>query len=141
MADTVRYLMEESIAELQDLEARGYFSKAELREVARRRMDFEYRLKRRAALKDDFLRFHPPPPPPPPSSHPSQLCIFHHHSSLQFMHACAEERLRNVPPIMMNVHQRRLQPSIYIVARVADIGDVTLRQPCGDARYPQVRCI
>ena len=61
MADTVRYLMEDMIPELQDLEARGYFSKAELKEVARRRMDFEYRLKRRAALKEDYLRSCPPP--------------------------------------------------------------------------------
>jgi len=61
MADTVRYLMEDMIPELQDLEARGYFSKAELKEVARRRMDFEYRLKRRATLKEDYLRFPPPP--------------------------------------------------------------------------------
>ena len=63
MADTVRYLMEDMIPELQDLEARGYFSKAELKEVARRRMDFEYRLKRRAALKEDYLRSSTTPPP------------------------------------------------------------------------------
>ena len=67
MADTVRYLMEDMIPELQDLEARGYFSKAELKEVARRRMDFEYRLKRRAALKEDFLRSPPPLPELSPS--------------------------------------------------------------------------
>ena len=64
MADTVRYLMEDMIPELQDLEVRGYYSKAELKEVARRRMDFEYRLKRRAALKEDYLRSPPPPRAP-----------------------------------------------------------------------------
>ena len=56
MADTVRYLMEEMIPELDDLERRGYFTRAELKQVVKRRQDFEYALKRRAAHKEDFLR-------------------------------------------------------------------------------------
>ena len=42
--------------ELEDLEKRGFFSRDELRQIARKRTDFEYLLKRRAALREDFLR-------------------------------------------------------------------------------------
>jgi U3 small nucleolar RNA-associated protein 6 len=56
MADTVRNLMEVMIPELQDLEARGYFSKEEIRQIVKRRSDFEYLLKRKAAQKGDYLR-------------------------------------------------------------------------------------
>lgn len=34
----------------------GYFTKAELKQIIARRRDFEYKLKRRAALKIDFYR-------------------------------------------------------------------------------------
>ena len=34
----------------------GYFNKAELKQIIARRRDFEYKLKRRAALKIDFYR-------------------------------------------------------------------------------------
>lgn len=57
MADTVRYLMEEMIPELEDLERRGYFSREETKQIVKRRQDFEYALKRRAALKQDFVRY------------------------------------------------------------------------------------
>lgn len=57
MADTVRYLMEEMIPELEELERKGYFSRAELKQIVRKRENFEYALKRRAALKRDFLRW------------------------------------------------------------------------------------
>ena len=56
MADTVRYLMEEMIPELEDLEERGYFSRAEIKQIVKRRTDFEYLLKRRAAVKADYLK-------------------------------------------------------------------------------------
>lgn len=56
MADTVRYLMEEMIPELEDLEERGYFTRAEIRQIVKRRTDFEYLLKRRAAVKADYLK-------------------------------------------------------------------------------------
>ena len=56
MADTVRYLMEEMIPELEDLEERGYFSRAEVKAIVKKRAGFEYLLKRRAALKQDYLR-------------------------------------------------------------------------------------
>eukprot|EP00232_Nephroselmis_pyriformis_P022377 CAMPEP_0182871328 /NCGR_PEP_ID=MMETSP0034_2-20130328/11054_1 /TAXON_ID=156128 /ORGANISM="Nephroselmis pyriformis, Strain CCMP717" /LENGTH=338 /DNA_ID=CAMNT_0025003873 /DNA_START=81 /DNA_END=1094 /DNA_ORIENTATION=- len=57
MADTVRYLLEEMIPELEDLEKRGLFSKGEIREVVKKRTNFEYLLKRRATLKADYLRY------------------------------------------------------------------------------------
>lgn len=56
MADTVRYLLEEMIPELEELEKKGYFNRAEIKQIVQKRQDFEYHLKRRAALKKDFLR-------------------------------------------------------------------------------------
>lgn len=56
MGDTVRYLMEEMIPELEELEKKEYFSRSEIRQIVLKRQDFEYHLKRRAALKKDFLR-------------------------------------------------------------------------------------
>lgn len=56
MADTVRYLLEEMIPELEDLEKKGYFSRAEIKQIVQKRQDFEYLLKRRAAMKQDYLR-------------------------------------------------------------------------------------
>eukprot|EP00882_Tetradesmus_deserticola_P012186 GHRQ01012913.1.p2 GENE.GHRQ01012913.1~~GHRQ01012913.1.p2 ORF type:complete len:146 (+),score=57.52 GHRQ01012913.1:301-738(+) len=57
MADTVRYMMEEMIPELEDMVKQQYFSKQEVKQIVKRRQDFEYLLKRRAALKEDFLRY------------------------------------------------------------------------------------
>lgn len=48
--------MEEMVPELEALEERGYFSRAEIRAIVQRRQDFEYALKRMAALKQDYLR-------------------------------------------------------------------------------------
>lgn len=56
MADTVTFLLEESIAELEAYQEAGVFSKSELKSIIKKREDFEYRLKRRAALKVDFYR-------------------------------------------------------------------------------------
>ena len=52
----MQYLMEEMLPELEDLEKKGYFSRAEIKQIVKKRQDFEYHLKRRAALKKDFLR-------------------------------------------------------------------------------------
>jgi U3 small nucleolar RNA-associated protein 6 len=57
MADTVRRVLEEMVPELEDLEQRGYFSKNEIKQIVQKRQDFEYNLRRRAALKADFLRY------------------------------------------------------------------------------------
>lgn len=50
--------MEDMIPELEDLEERGYFSKAEIKQIVKKRTQFEYLLKRPAPVKADFLRFH-----------------------------------------------------------------------------------
>lgn len=57
MADTVRYLMERMVPELEALEDRGYFSRVEIRAIVQKRQDFEYALKRKAAIKRDYLRY------------------------------------------------------------------------------------
>ena len=56
MADTVRAILEEMIPELEDFKRRGYFSRPEIQHIVKKRTDFEYRLKRRAAVKADYLR-------------------------------------------------------------------------------------
>jgi U3 small nucleolar RNA-associated protein 6 len=58
MADNVRAILEDMIPELEDMEKRGYFSKAEIKRIVQKRSDFEYRLKRKAAVKTDYLRYH-----------------------------------------------------------------------------------
>jgi U3 small nucleolar RNA-associated protein 6 len=57
MADTVRYLLEEMVPELEDLERRGYFSRPEIRQIVAKRQEFEYALKRRASVQADYLRY------------------------------------------------------------------------------------
>jgi U3 small nucleolar RNA-associated protein 6 len=57
MADTVRRLLEEMVPELVDLEERGYFSKSEIKGIVKKRQNFEYALRRRAALKVDYTRY------------------------------------------------------------------------------------
>eukprot|EP00242_Pyramimonas_sp_CCMP2087_P013469 CAMPEP_0198223530 /NCGR_PEP_ID=MMETSP1445-20131203/92916_1 /TAXON_ID=36898 /ORGANISM="Pyramimonas sp., Strain CCMP2087" /LENGTH=88 /DNA_ID=CAMNT_0043902387 /DNA_START=46 /DNA_END=308 /DNA_ORIENTATION=+ len=57
MADTVQYIMEEMVPELEDLEKREIFSKKEIKQIVKKRTHFEYLLKRRAALKTDYLRY------------------------------------------------------------------------------------
>lgn len=52
-----RYLLEEMVPELEDLEQRGYFSRAEIKQIVQKRQDFEYGLKRKATLKEDYLRW------------------------------------------------------------------------------------
>lgn len=57
MADTVRYLMEQMVPELEDMVKQKYFSREEVKQIVKRRQDFEYLLKRKATLKEDFLRW------------------------------------------------------------------------------------
>jgi hypothetical protein len=56
MADTVRFVMEAMLPELEDLARKAYFTRDEVRAIARRREAFEYALKRRSPVKADFLR-------------------------------------------------------------------------------------
>lgn len=53
----MRYLMEEMVPELEELEKKGYFTRKEVKQIVQRRQEFEYQLKRRAALKQDFYRY------------------------------------------------------------------------------------
>jgi U3 small nucleolar RNA-associated protein 6 len=48
--------MEAMLPELEDLEQRGYFDRSELKQIVQRRQNFEYNLKRKAAIKTDYLR-------------------------------------------------------------------------------------
>ncbi|KAE8819092.1 U3 small nucleolar RNA-associated protein 6-like protein [Hordeum vulgare] len=57
MADAVQYRLERMSDELDDLERRGLFTRAELAEVVRRRRDFEFRLRRHSPRKADFLDY------------------------------------------------------------------------------------
>eukprot|EP00250_Pteridium_aquilinum_P015246 c22471_g1_i2 orf=145-2082(+) len=57
MADSVFYHLERMLPELDDLKERGLFSAAEVKEIARRRREFEFRLERRSKLKEDYLNY------------------------------------------------------------------------------------
>lgn len=57
MADVVQYRLERMVDELDDLERRGIFSRAEISEIVKQRRKFEYRLKRPSPLKQDFLAY------------------------------------------------------------------------------------
>ena len=48
--------MEDMIPELEDLEERGYFDQSEIKQIIKKRTQFEYLLKRPAPVKADFLR-------------------------------------------------------------------------------------
>jgi U3 small nucleolar RNA-associated protein 6 len=56
MADAVRHALEGMVPELEAYEKRGYFSRAEVRAIVRRRQDHEYALRRKAALRADYVR-------------------------------------------------------------------------------------
>ncbi|KAL2613971.1 hypothetical protein R1flu_025663 [Riccia fluitans] len=57
MADTVHYHLERMLPELDDLEKRGLFERHEIKEIVRKRRDFEYLLKRPSPLKEDFIKY------------------------------------------------------------------------------------
>jgi U3 small nucleolar RNA-associated protein 6 len=57
MADRVRYFLEQSVAELDDLRKKELFTKQELAMIMRRRTDFEHRINGRSARSKDFLRY------------------------------------------------------------------------------------
>ncbi|CAL5077459.1 unnamed protein product [Urochloa decumbens] len=57
MADSVQYRLERMTDELDDLECRGLFTRAELADVVRHRRDFEFRIRRHSPLRQDFLDY------------------------------------------------------------------------------------
>lgn len=57
MADVVQYRLERMVDELDDLERREMFTRAEIAEIVKQRRKFEYRLKRPSPLKQDFIAY------------------------------------------------------------------------------------
>ncbi|KAK2644522.1 hypothetical protein Ddye_019717 [Dipteronia dyeriana] len=57
MADVVQFRFERMVDELDDLERRGIFPRREISEIVKQRRKFEYRLKRRSPLKEEFLAY------------------------------------------------------------------------------------
>ncbi|CAG8509378.1 159_t:CDS:10 [Ambispora leptoticha] len=57
MAETVQYYLEQMVPELEDLEQKKLFTKAEIKLIIKRRTNFEYSLERIQPQKMDFLRY------------------------------------------------------------------------------------
>lgn len=57
MASTVRYYMEQTVPELEDLQKKGLFDAREITMIMRRRTDFEHRIQGRGAKPRDFLKY------------------------------------------------------------------------------------
>lgn len=57
MSDKVRYYLEQSVPELEDLQKKGLFDKKEITMIMRRRTDFEHRIQGRGSKPKDFLRY------------------------------------------------------------------------------------
>lgn len=57
MSSKVRYYMELSVPELDDLNKKGLFDRKEITMIMRRRTDFEYRIQGRGSKPRDFLKY------------------------------------------------------------------------------------
>lgn len=57
MADKVRYYLEQSVPELEDLKVKGLFDKNEITMIMRRRTDFEHRITGRGSRPRDYLKY------------------------------------------------------------------------------------
>ncbi|KAJ3064550.1 U3 snoRNP protein, partial [Rhizoclosmatium hyalinum] len=57
MAEQVQFHLEKMIPELEDLEQRGIFTKAEIKEIVKRRTAHEYAIHRRIGRRADFLKY------------------------------------------------------------------------------------
>lgn len=57
MAEKVRYYLERSVPELEDLTSKGLFDKNEITMIMRRRTDFEHRIQGRGSKPRDFLKY------------------------------------------------------------------------------------
>lgn len=57
MAEKIRYYLEQSVPELEDLQNKGLFEKHEITMIMRRRTDFEHRIQGRGSTARDFLRY------------------------------------------------------------------------------------
>ncbi|ANZ75038.1 BA75_02365T0 [Komagataella pastoris] len=57
MAENVRYFLEQTVPELEDLERKNVFSKTEINKIMRRRTEFEHRIAGRASKSADFIKY------------------------------------------------------------------------------------
>lgn len=57
MSDRVRFYLEGSVKEIQDLKKRGIFEQDELAKIMKRRTDYEHRLLSRTVKPEDFLSY------------------------------------------------------------------------------------
>lgn len=57
MSEKVRYYLEQSITELQDLKKRGIFDDGELKIIMKRRTDYEHRITSRTVRSSEFLSY------------------------------------------------------------------------------------
>lgn len=57
MASKIRYYLEQSVPELDDLKKKGLFDQKEITMIMRRRTDFEHRIQGRGSHSRDFLKY------------------------------------------------------------------------------------
>lgn len=57
MSSCTRHLLEQSVAELEDLQNKGIFDRKEITMIMRRRTDFEQRIQGRGGTARDFLKY------------------------------------------------------------------------------------
>eukprot|EP00158_Paraphelidium_tribonemae_P004762 Partr_v1_DN26955_c1_g1_i2_m7239 putative UTP6, small subunit (SSU) processome component, homolog (yeast) len=57
MAESVQRYLESTLPELKDLQARSILSELEIKSIVKKRTDFEYALRRRGVLKEDFMKY------------------------------------------------------------------------------------
>lgn len=57
MSSKIRFYMEQSVPELEDLKRKGLFDQKEITMIMRRRTDFEHRIQGRGAKPRDFLKY------------------------------------------------------------------------------------
>ncbi|KAF3990277.1 hypothetical protein FT663_01055 [Candidozyma haemuli var. vulneris] len=57
MSSKIRFYMESSVPELEDLKRKGLFDQKEITMIMRRRTDFEHRIQGRGAKPRDFLKY------------------------------------------------------------------------------------
>jgi len=57
MAEKIRYYLEQSVPELEDLQRKKLFAKNEITMIMRRRTDFEHRIQGRGTKPRDFLKY------------------------------------------------------------------------------------
>lgn len=57
MAEKIRFFLEKTVAELEDLDKKGLFTKPELAVIMKRRTDFEHRINSRTCKAQDFVKY------------------------------------------------------------------------------------